>query len=253
MTVQSKAVKLVANLVVESRMDRPRNPRYWGGPNAAADGGVYIPSDPMEKAVRSIGGQTRSSRPDEFVDGPHNVILRKARGCEGWDIRWTTNGKEVDEKSSYSLTQEKATAKYEAMRKQASYANKAAGQHTVESSDLLGSLQSQARQIVNKVEQSLGDVISDETPDPGEEAWTLCVDAAHELGLEDPRQAAELACSLLGYPRGQQRNPEDVTVDLRRLAPGDAVDSDEPVAAWPPVACPDELARRQQQKQQWSS
>jgi hypothetical protein len=59
--------------------------------------------------------------------------------------------------------------------------------------------------IKRKVEMHLGDVV--ENPDDeaavSEEAWTLAIDAAQEVGLDSERaqRVARDVCRLLGYPR----------------------------------------------------
>jgi hypothetical protein len=60
--------------------------------------------------------------------------------------------------------------------------------------------------VVKRVEQFLGDVIENpESPEAAEECWTLCIDSAHEIGLESDSAAlvAKAACARLGYPRDQ--------------------------------------------------
>jgi len=65
---------------------------------------------------------------------------------------------------------------------------------------------STADRIVDRVEQFLGDVIdADMSPeDQSEECWSLCIDAARDMGLEDEaaQSAAKEACRILGYERG---------------------------------------------------
>lgn len=74
------------------------------------------------------------------------------------------------------------------------------------------------------VEPHIGDVVGDETADPREEVWTLCIDAASKLGLDNPQLAAELACDELGYPLPGKRKRNSTsrsarTIALHRLAP----------------------------------
>jgi hypothetical protein len=60
--------------------------------------------------------------------------------------------------------------------------------------------------VVKRVEQFLGDVIENpESPEAAEECWTLCIDSAHEIGLENDSAilVAKAACARLGYPRDQ--------------------------------------------------
>lgn len=66
--------------------------------------------------------------------------------------------------------------------------------------------------ITDAVEDSLGDVITDEhTPEQAsEECWTLCIDAAHQQGLEgeEAQSVAKAACKHLGYPGDGEEKPK---------------------------------------------
>lgn len=57
------------------------------------------------------------------------------------------------------------------------------------------------QKIVDQVEQFLGDVVEDpeNTEDVREQAWTLAVDAAQSLSLDDPTAWAKLAMKNMGY------------------------------------------------------
>lgn len=57
------------------------------------------------------------------------------------------------------------------------------------------------QKIVNQVEQYLGDVVEnpEDEADVREQAWTLAVDAAQSLSLDDPAAWAKLAMKQMGY------------------------------------------------------
>jgi hypothetical protein len=57
------------------------------------------------------------------------------------------------------------------------------------------------QKIVHQVEQYLGDVVEnpEDEADVREQAWTLAVDAAQSLSLDDPAAWAKLAMKQMGY------------------------------------------------------
>ena len=77
--------------------------------------------------------------------------------------------------------------------------------------------------IVKKVEMHLGDVIEDpESPEATEECWTLCIDAANQLGRGCSQDSiiswAKQACKELGYPQPSK------TKKIDPGAPGSAIE-----------------------------
>lgn len=70
------------------------------------------------------------------------------------------------------------------------------------------------QKIVHQVEQFLGDVVEDpeNMEDVHEQAWTLAVDAATSLSLDDPAAWAKLAMRQMGYHR------EAIKPNVRGLA-----------------------------------
>lgn len=81
---------------------------------------------------------------------------------------------------------------------------------------LLETEENRVSQIVAQVEQHLGDVISDETPEDvaKEECWTLCIDAANDMFGRGAKAiaAAKEACAELGYPPKGYRPKKKVDV-----------------------------------------
>ncbi len=70
------------------------------------------------------------------------------------------------------------------------------------------------QKIMTRVEAHLGDVVEDpeNAEDVRESAWTLAVDAAQDLSLDDPTSWAQKAMAAMGYGEKPEGGEERVAV-----------------------------------------